>query len=103
MIRSASILLIMAGLTTLVGAQGPKTGLTAAQQQQLFQRNRAMIQTLVDSSVDMSTRSNDPVHRAKTYRKVIRSISASPWAGPTRSRRRRSRSSPCSRPGSAPA
>lgn len=71
MIRNASILLIAAALCTLVGAQGPKTGLTAAQQQQLFQRNRAMIQTLVDGTVDMSIQSNDYVFRAKTYRKVI--------------------------------
>lgn len=71
MIRSASILLLVAGLSAVVGAQGPRSGLTAAQQQQLFQRNRGMIQTLVDSSVDMSTRSGDALHRAKTYRKVV--------------------------------
>lgn len=71
MIRSASILLIVAGLAAVVGAQGPKSGLTAAQQQQLFQRNRLMIQTLVDGTVDMSNQSGDYIHRAKTYRKVI--------------------------------
>jgi hypothetical protein len=72
MIRSASILLIFAGLTAVVGAQGPKSGLTAAQQQQLFQRNRSMIQSLVDSTVDMSSvHSGNALERAKTYRKVI--------------------------------
>lgn len=72
MIRNASILLIVAGLAAVVGAQGPRQGLTAAQQQQLFQRNRSMIQTLVDSTVDMSsTHSNNALERAKTYKKVI--------------------------------
>lgn len=72
MIRSAFILLTAAALATVVGAQGPRQGLTASQQQQLFQRNRAMIQTLVDSSVDMSsTQASDPVGRAKTYKRVI--------------------------------
>ena len=71
MIRNASILVIVAAMAAVVGAQGPRSGLTAAQQQQLFQRNRAMIQTLVDSTVDMSTQSGDYVYRAKTYRKVI--------------------------------
>jgi hypothetical protein len=71
MIRSASILLIAAALTAVVGAQGPKSGLTASQQRQLFQRNRSMIQSLVDSTVDMSNQSGDYLQRAKTYRKVI--------------------------------
>lgn len=71
MIRNVSILLLMAGLSAVVGAQGPRTGLTAAQQQLLFQRNRTMIQTLVDSTIDMSADSGDYLKQAKTYKKVI--------------------------------
>jgi hypothetical protein len=71
MIRNASCLMIFAALAAIAGAQGSKTGLTAAQQQQLFQRNRAMIQTLVDSSVEISNQSNDYLKRSEAYRKVI--------------------------------
>jgi hypothetical protein len=70
-IRNASCLLIVATLVAFAGAQGPKTGLTAAQQQQLFQRNRAMIQTLVESSVEISNQSGDYIKRSQSYRKVI--------------------------------
>lgn len=71
MIRNAAVLMIFAGLAAIAGAQGPKIGLTASQQHQLFQRNRIMIQTLVDSSVEISTQSGDYLQRAKSYRKVI--------------------------------
>lgn len=71
MIRSASIFLLVAGMTAVVGAQGPRSGLTAAQQQELFQRNRSMIETLVDSTVEMSTHSGDHLQRAKTYKNVL--------------------------------
>ena len=71
MIRHASCLLIVAALAALVSAQGSKPGLTASQQQQLFQKNWAMIQMLVDSSLEISSQSGDYIHRSRSYRKVI--------------------------------
>lgn len=71
MIRNASCLLIFAVLAAIAGAQGPKTGLTAAQQQQLFQRNRAMIQSLIESSLEITDKSGDYIQRSRSYRKVI--------------------------------
>lgn len=71
MIRTAAVLLIAAALCVVAGAQGPKPGLTAAQQHELFRRNRAMITTLVDSSLEISDNANDAVKRSHSYRKVI--------------------------------
>ena len=71
MIRNAAGLMILVTLSAIAGAQGAKPRLTPAQQQQLFQRNRAMIQTLVDSSVEITAQSGDYVQRSKSYRKVI--------------------------------
>ena len=71
MIRNAACSMIVILLAALAGAQGPKTGLTAAQQHQMFQRNRVMIQTLVDSSVEISAMSGDYLQRSRSYRKVI--------------------------------
>jgi len=68
-IRDLAVLLILAGLAAFAGAQGQKPPLTAAQQQQLFQKNRTMVQALVDSSLEIS-KSNDFVQRSRSYRKV---------------------------------
>ena len=56
---------------TVVGAQGPSKKLTAAEQTKLFQRNRPMIQSLVDSSVNLSVNANDYLKRSKTYSEVL--------------------------------
>ncbi len=69
MIRTGTTLVVFAMLAAFAGAQGTKPPLTAAQQQQLFQRNRATVAALVDSSLEIS-RSNDYVARARSYRKV---------------------------------
>ncbi|MCE9534137.1 MAG: hypothetical protein K8T89_23920 [Planctomycetes bacterium] len=71
MIRSLLSLLLVAILCTFAGAQGTKRELTAVQQQQLFQKNRPMIQTLVDSTLELSTFSGDHTERSRSYRKVI--------------------------------
>jgi hypothetical protein len=75
MIRTASIMLVAAALCAAAGAQGPtKTNLTAAQQHELFQRNRTMIVTLVDSSLEISNQSGDYIVRSRSYRKVVNGI-----------------------------
>jgi hypothetical protein len=71
MLRHALCLSMFAVLTMLAAAQEPKPRLTASQQQQLFQRNREMIKTLVDSSLDISKQSGDYIQRSLAYRKVI--------------------------------
>jgi hypothetical protein len=71
MIRTASILVLAAALCTIAGAQGPKNSLTAAQQHELFQRNRSMIVSLVDSSVEISDVAGDYILRSRSYRKVV--------------------------------
>lgn len=71
MIRHASCLLIVVALAALTSAQGSKPGLTASQQQQLFQKNRTMIQMLVDSSLEISDKSGSYIDRSRSYRKVI--------------------------------
>ena len=53
------------------GRAGPKPVLTASQQQQLFQKNREMIETLVDSSLEISNQSGDYAGRARSYGKVV--------------------------------
>jgi hypothetical protein len=55
----------------IVGAQGPRNKLTAAEQSKLFQRNRSMIQSLVRSSIDISASRDDFLKRSKTYEKVL--------------------------------
>jgi hypothetical protein len=71
MIRQALVLLIFVGLSALAGAQGEKPALSASQQQQLFQKNRGMIKTLVDSSLEISQMSGDGVQRTQCYVKVV--------------------------------
>jgi hypothetical protein len=70
-LRTACVLLLAAAISALAGAQGPGAGLTAAQQQQLFQRNRQVVAALVDSSLDVSDASGDYVKRSKSYRQVV--------------------------------
>jgi hypothetical protein len=70
MIRHATVFLIFAVLAAFAGAQGERPALTASQQQQLFQKNRGMIQTLVDSSLKIS-QSGDYIERSRSYRKVV--------------------------------
>jgi hypothetical protein len=76
MIRHAACLMIFAALAALAGAQGPKPGLTAAQQHQLFQRNRVIIETLVESSLEICDNSGSYLRRTKSYRKVIMGLQA---------------------------
>jgi hypothetical protein len=71
MVRHTGVLLIFAALSALAGAQAPEPKLTALQQQQLFQKNRKMIETLVDCSVETSNQSSNPLDQAKTYGKLV--------------------------------
>jgi hypothetical protein len=68
MIRDTLVLLIFAGLAALAGAQSGKPVLTGSQQQQLFHRNRAMVEALVDSGVEISKQSNEYTERSRSYR-----------------------------------
>jgi len=70
MIRHAAGFLVVALLCSQAGAENPPK-LTALQQQQLFQKNRQLIQTLVDGSVEMSNVSNDYTQRSRVYRRMI--------------------------------
>jgi hypothetical protein len=71
MIRNAACLLVFAGLTLMASAQAQKVRLTALQQHELFKQNRAMIQSLVESSVEITNVSGDYLQRSKSYRKVV--------------------------------
>jgi len=71
MIRNAACLMVFAALSLMASAQAAKPRLTSTQQHDLFKQNRAMIQSLVDSSVEISNVSGDYLQRAKSYRKVV--------------------------------
>jgi hypothetical protein len=71
MLRHTLCISVFVALTLIAAAQEPKPRLTALQQQQLFQRNREMIKTLVDSSLEISNKSGDYIERSLAYRKVI--------------------------------
>ena len=53
--------------TLLAAAQENRPRLSAAQQQQLFHKNREMIKTLVDSSLDISKQPGDYIQRSLAY------------------------------------
>lgn len=74
MIRTAAVVLAAGVLCTFAGAQGPKNGLTTAQRYEMFQHNRGMIATLVDSSLEISDVSGDFIKRSRSYRKVVNQI-----------------------------
>ncbi len=74
MIRNAAVLLVFAVLSAFAGAQGTPPALTASQQQQLFQKNRGMIKTLVDSSLKISQSGNDHKERARSYGEVVKQL-----------------------------
>lgn len=74
MIRQAAVLLIFAVLAAFAGAQGTPAALTASQQQQLFQKNRSMIETLVDSSLKISKSGSEYTERARSYSDVVKQL-----------------------------
>ena len=61
-------------LATLVGAQGPpRPSLTPKQQLDLFRKNRALIEGLVDSGID-GVRTSDPLKRSESYQGLIKQL-----------------------------
>lgn len=71
MIRRIVSLLAVAVACGFAGAQSSRSGLTASQQQKLFQKNRAMIQAIISSNLEMSKNSGSALSRANSYRPII--------------------------------
>lgn len=70
MIRHALSLVGAALLVAAVGAQGPKD-VPPAQRAELYKKNRAVIEQLVEKTVESARTPNDHVKRADTYYKVL--------------------------------
>lgn len=70
MIRRLLSIVAVAAFSAFVGAQGPKQ-LTPPQRAELYKRNHAMIERLVEKTVESTKTPNDHVKRADTYYKVL--------------------------------
>lgn len=70
MSRYASVLLLFAGLAALVGAQAP-SGLTPVQQAQLLARNRELLKSTVENSLELGEKT-DHLERAGTCNRLIK-------------------------------
>lgn len=64
MVRNLLTMTILAGLSAWVAAQGPAPGETAGERMTRFSRNRILVETLVDRSLEL-TRVDVPLHRAR--------------------------------------
>jgi hypothetical protein len=70
MIRRTLTTVAAALLAAVVGAQGPKDP-TPAQRAELFKKNHAVVEQLVDQTVESARTPNDHVKQANTYYKVL--------------------------------
>jgi hypothetical protein len=67
MIRQTLSLTIVALVTVAVGAQGPEPSL----RKKLYEKNRPVIERLVEQTIESSKTPNDHLKRADTYHKVL--------------------------------
>jgi hypothetical protein len=70
MTRYLSTLSVFAAVCLWAGAQGPSTQVRADQRIHQFERNRAMIESIVDGSLKIS-QSHNALAKSETYSKIL--------------------------------